>query len=329
MGIGGGTMRRQGSFSQAEYAGKKKQTRRDRFLGEMEVVVPWARLVERLRPLYPKGERGRPPIGLERMLRIYFLQQWYGLADEALEDALYDSQALRGFTGIDLAVDPVPDATTVLHFRHWLERHDLTKALFDDIAAMLEERGLLMRQGTIVDATIIAAPPSTKNKSKSRDPEMHQTRKGNQWHFGMKAHIGVDVASGVVHTLTGTAANEADINQMAAVLHGREEAVFADAGYTGADKRPEHADREVWWNITVKRSIIKALPERLREWAQGVETALSRVRAWVEHPFHVVKNLFRHNKLRYRGLAKNTAQLHTLFALANLVIVKKALLAQA
>ena len=158
---------------------------------------------------------------------------------------------------------------------------------------------------------------------------MHQTRKGNQWHFGMKAHIGVDVASGVVHTLTGTAANEADINQMAAVLHGREEAVFADAGYTGADKRPEHADREVWWNIAVKRSIIKALPERLREWAQGVETALSRVRAWVEHPFHVVKNLFRHKKLRYRGLAKNTAQLHTLFALANLVIVKKALLAQA
>jgi IS5 family transposase len=236
---------------------------------------------------------------------------------------------LRGFAGIELTRDPVPDATTLLKFRHWLERHDLTKALFDDIAAILEERGLLMRQGTIVDATIIAAPPSTKNKSKSRDPEMHQTRKGNQWHFGMKAHIGVDVASGVVHTLTGTVANKADINQMAAVLHGREEAVFADAGYTGADKRPEHADREVSWNITVKRSIIKALPERLREWAQGVETALSRVRAWVEHPFHVVKNLFRHKKLRYRGLAKNTAQLHTLFALANLVIVKKALLAQA
>ena len=321
-------MQRQGSFSQAEYAGKKKRTRRDKFLAEMELVVPWARLVARLRPLYPNGERGRPPIGLERMLRIYFLQQWYGLADEALEDALYDSQALRGFAGIELTRDPVPDATTLLKFRHWLERHDLTKALFDDIAAMLEERGLLMRQGTIVDATIIAAPPSTKNKSKARDPEMHQTRKGNQWHFGMKAHIGVDVASGVVHTLTGTAANEADINQMAAVLHGREEAVFADAGYTGADKRPDHADREVSWNITVKRSIIKALPERLREWAQGVETALSRVRAWVEHPFHVVKNLFRHNKLRYRGLAKNTAQLHTLFALANLVIVKKTLLAR-
>jgi IS5 family transposase len=321
-------MQRQGSFTQAEYAGKKKQTRRDRFLAEMEEVVPWARLVERLRSFYPKGERGRPPIGLERMLRIYFLQQWYGLADEALEDALYDSQALRGFAGIDLSVATVPDATTVLNFRHWLEEHDLTRALFDEIGAMLEERGLLMRQGTIVDATIIAAPPSTKNKSKARDPEMHQTKKGNQWHFGMKAHIGVDVASGVVHTLTGTAANEADINQTAALLHGREEAVFADAGYTGADKRPELEDCDVSWNIAIKRGIIKALPKALRDWAEAVESALSQVRAWVEHPFHIVKNLFRHKKLRYRGLAKNTAQLHTLFALANLVIVKKTLLAQ-
>jgi len=322
-------MQRQGSFSQAEYAGKKKQTRRDKFLAEMELVVPWARAVERLRPLYPRGERGRPPIGLERMLRIYFVQQWYGLADEALEDALYDSQALRGFVGIDLNRDPVPDATTGRHFRHWLEQHDLAKALFDEVGTVLEERGLLMRQGTIVDATIIAAPPSTKNKSKARDPEMHQTKKGNQWHFGMKAHIGVDVASGVVHTVTGTAANEADINQTAALLHGQEEAVFADAGYTGAAKRPEHVDRDVSWNIAIKRSIIKALPERLRDLAEPVERALSQVRAWVEHPFHIVKNLFRHKKLRYRGLAKNTAQLHTLFALANLVIVKTTLLAQA
>jgi len=322
-------MQRQGSFSQVEYAGKKKQTRRDRFLAEMDVVVPWSRLVERLRPLYPKGERGRPPIGLERMLRIYFLQQWYGLADEALEDALYDSQALQGFAGIDLNRDPVPDATTLLKFRHWLERHDLTRALFEEVGTVLEERGLLMRQGTIVDATIIAAPPSTKNKEKARDPEMHQAKKGNQWHFGMKAHIGVDVASGVVHTVTGTAANEADINQMAAVLHGREEAVFADAGYTGVEKRPEHAEREVSWNIAIKRGIIKALPKRLRQLAEPIERALSQVRAWVEHPFHIVKNLFRHKKLRYRGLAKNTAQLHTLFALANLVIVKRAVLAQA
>jgi IS5 family transposase len=321
-------MQLQGSFSQAEYAGKKKQTRRDKFLAEMEQVVPWPRLVERLRPLYPKGERGRPPIGLERMLRIHFLQQWYGLADGAMEDALYDSQALRGFAGIDLTVAAVPEATTILNFRHWLEQHELSQALFAEVSAMLEERGLLMRQGTIVDATIIAAPPSTKNKSKARDPEMHQTKKGNQWHFGMKAHIGVDVASGVVHTVTGTAANEADINQMAAVLHGAEEDVFADAGYTGADKRPEHEDRDVCWNIAIKRSIIKALPKGLRDLAEPVERALAQVRAWVEHPFHIVKNLFRHKKLRYRGLVKNTAQLHTLFALANLVIIKKTLLVQ-
>ncbi len=321
-------MQRQGSFSQAEYAGKKKQTRRDKFLAEMEQVVPWARLVERLRPLYPKGERGRPPIGLERMLRIHFLQQWYGLADGAMEDALYDSQALRGFVGIDLTVAGVPEETTILNFRHWLERHELSQALFAEVSAMLEARGLLMRQGTIVDATIIAAPPSTKNKSKSRDPEMHQTRKGNQWHFGMKAHIGVDVASGLVHTVKGTAANEADINQMAAVLHGQESDIFADAGYTGADKRPEHEDRDVCWNIAIKRSIIRALPKGLRELAEPVERALAQVRAWVEHPFHIVKNLFRHKKLRYRGLKKNTAQLHTLFALANLVVVKKILLFQ-
>jgi transposase, IS5 family len=320
-------MQRQVSFSQVEYAGKKKQTRRDKFLTEMDQVVPWSRLVARLQPLYPKGERGRPPIGLERMLRIYFLQQWYALADEALEDALYDSQALRNFAGIELNRDPVPDATTVLHFRHWLERHDLTGVLFDEVGAMLEERGLLMRQGTIVDATIIAAAPSTKNQSKTRDPEMHQTKKGNQWHFGMKAHIGVDVASGVVHTLVGTAANKADITQTAALLHGREEAVFADAGYTGAAKRPELADRDLSWNVAIKRSIITALPNALRDLVEPVERALAQVRAVVEHPFHVVKNLFRHKKLRYRGLLKNTAQLRTLFALANLVVVKKALLA--
>jgi IS5 family transposase len=259
-------MQRQGSFAEAEYGAKKKQTRRDKFLADMEQAVPWARLVERLAPLYPKGERGRPPIPLERMLRVYFVQQWYGLSDEGLEDALYDSQALRGFAGIALNRDPVPDATTVLHFRHWLERHELTKGLFDEVGAMLEERGLLMRQGTIVDATIIAAPPSTKNKQKARDPEMHQTKKGNQWYFGMKAHIGVDVASGLVHTVTGTAANEADITQTAALLHGQEEDVFGDAGYTGADKRPELADRDVSWNIAIKRGVIKALPKRCGSW---------------------------------------------------------------
>ncbi|HEX2229630.1 MAG TPA: IS5 family transposase [Candidatus Binatia bacterium] len=320
-------MQRQGSFAEAEYGAKKKQTRRDKFLAEMDAVVPWARLVERLSPLYPKGERGRPPIPLERMLRVYFVQQWYGLADEAVEDALYDSQALRRFAGIELNRDPVPDATTVLHFRHWLERHELTKGLFDEVGAMLEERGLLMRQGTIVDATIVAAPSSTKNKQKSRDPEMHQTKKGNQWHFGMKAHVGVDAASGLVHTVKGTAANEADITQTAALLHGEEEVVFGDAGYTGADNRPELADCDVSWNIAIRRGIIKALPKALRDLAEPVERALAQVRAVVEHPFHIVKNRFHHKKLRYRGLKKNTAQLYTLFALANLVIVKEALLA--
>src|SRR5260370_3767720 len=197
------------------------------------------------------------------MLRLYFVQQWYGLADEALEDALYDSQALRGFAGIDLAVESVPDATTVLNFRHWLEQHELTKVLFEEVGAMLEERGLLMRQGTIVDATIIAAPPSTKNKSKTRDPEMHQTKKGNQWYFGMKAHIGVDVASGVVHTVVGTAANEADINQMAAVLHGPEEAGFADAGYTGVDHSPAQQDPWEALNITLHPRIARACANTL------------------------------------------------------------------
>ena len=287
--------------------------------------MPWPRLVARLAPLYPKGERGRPPIPLERMLRVYFVQQWYGLADEAVEDAFYDSQALRGFAGIVLNRDPVPDATMVLHFRHWLERHELTRALFEEVNAMLEERGLLMRQGTIVDATIIAAPSSTKNKQQSRDPEMHQTRRAISGTSDEGPHRG-RCCLGLVHTVMGTAANEADITETAALLHGEEEDVFGDAGYTGADKRPELEDRDVSWNIAIKRSIIKALPKALRELAEPVERALAQVRAVVEHPFHIVKNRFRHKKLRYRGLHKNTAQLHTLFALANLVIVKKALL---
>ena len=204
-------MQRQGSFSQAEYAGKKEQTRRHKFLAEIGASRTGGGLVERLRPLYPKGERGRPPVGLERMLRIYFVQQWYGLADEALEDALYDSQALRDFVGIDLSRESVPDATTLLKFRHLLQDNDLTRALFDEINAHLAQQGLLMRSGTIVDATIIAAPSSTKNADKARDPDMHQAKKGNEWHFGMKAHIGVDAESGLVHSVIGTAANVSDI----------------------------------------------------------------------------------------------------------------------
>lgn len=319
-------MQRQGSFSQAEYAGKKKQTRRDKFLAEMEQVVPWARLVARLQPLYPKGERGRPPIGVERMLRIYFLQQWYGLADEALEDALYDSQALRGFAGIDLNHDRVPDATTLLKFRHWLERHDLTRALFDDVAVMLEERGLLMRQGTIVDATIIAAPPSTKNKSKSRDPEMHQTKKGNQWHFGMKAHIGVDADSGLVHTVATTPANESDVEQVADLLHGKEKHVYADSGYRGAASRVDREDLQ--WHIAARPSDIAKLPEgRAKVRVQKEEHRKASVRAKVEHPFRVIKRQFGLVKVRFRGLAKNTAHVITLFALSNLWMARRRLMA--
>lgn len=322
-------MEQQMSFGQSEYAGKKKITRRERFLSEMELVVPWARLCAVIEPHYPRGERGRPPSGLERMLRLYFLQQWYALADEALEDALYDSQALRTFAGIELSVEAVPDATTILKFRHLLETHDLTRQLFSEVSALLSERQLLMREGTIVDATIIAAPSSTKNARKERDPEMHQTKKGNQWHFGMKAHIGADAQSGLVHTVTGTAANVADLAQIHALLHGEEKRVHADAGYVGVEKRAEviGLGQEVQCHVAAKRGKVRAMPEgRLKELTQAYEKAKAQVRARVEHPFHIIKNLFKHRKTRYRGLLKNTAQLHTLFALANLLIAKVPLL---
>lgn len=325
-------MNKQLSFSQSEYAGKKKVTRRERFLGEMEKVVPWARLCGVIEPHYPQGRRGRPPIGIERMLRIYFLQQWYALADEALEDALYDSQALRTFAGIDLSADPVPDATTLLKFRHLLEAHELTARLFAEVSALLSERKLLLKEGTMVDATIIAAPSSTKNVGKKRDPEMHQTKKGKQWYFGMKAHIGACAQSGLVHTVTGTAAHVADIAQTHALLHGEERKVHADAGYLGVEKREEIVARGkvVEWHVAAKRGRIKAMAEgALKDLALACEKAKAQVRARVEHPFHVIKNLFRYRKVRYRGLSKNTAQLHTLFALANLVIAKRALLSAA
>ena len=313
----------QTSFAQAEFADKKKRTRREKFLGRMEEIIPWAGLLAVLQPFYPKGERGRPPIGLERMLRVYFLQQWYGLADEATEDAIYDSQAMRAFARIDLADDGVPDATTLLKFRRLLETHDLCKGLFQAINADLAARGLLLREGTLVDATLLAAPPSTKNKERKRDPEMHQTRKGNQWYFGMKAHIGVDRDSKLVHTLVVTAANVADIAKTSELLHGRETQVHADAGYTGVEKRAEITalNRKIDWQIAGKRGRIKKMAEGPEKAAvQAVEKAKASVRAFVEHPFHILKNLFGHRKVRYRGLAKNGHQLHTLFGLANLII---------
>jgi IS5 family transposase len=316
-------MTHQTSFSHAEFAAKKKTTRREKFLARMDEVIPWKQLLAVIAPHYPKGERGRPPVGLERMLRVYFLQQWYGLADEALEDALYDSQALQQFARIDLSAEGVPDATTLLKFRRLLETHDLCKGLFSAINADLTARGLLLREGTLVDATLIAAPPSTKNKEKKRDPEMHQTKKGNQWYFGMKAHIGADRDSKLVHTVVVTAANVADITKTAELLHGAEKQVHADAGYTGVAKRAEIValERQIDWQIAGKRGALKALAEGAEKAAvKAVEKAKAAVRAFVEHPFHIVKNLFRHRKVRYRGLAKNGHQLYVLFGLANVVI---------
>jgi len=316
-------MTHQTTFAHTEFAAKKKTTRREKFLARMEEVIPWARLLAVIEPHYPKGQRGRPPIGLERMLRVYFLQQWYGLADEALEDALYDSQALQRFARIDLSAEGVPDATTLLNFRHLLETHDLCKGLFTAINADLAARGLLLREGTLVDATLIAAPPSTKNAQRERDPEMHQTKKGNQWYFGMKAHIGADRDSKLVHSVVVTAANVADVTKTAELLHGAETQVHADAGYTGVEKRAEIValERKIDWQIAGKRSGIKALAEGAeKEALQAVEKAKASVRAFVEHPFHIVKNIFRHRKVRYRGLAKNGQQLYVLFGLANVVM---------
>jgi transposase, IS5 family len=324
-------MEKQISFAEAEHAGKKKTTRREIFLGQMEGLIPWARLVGIIEPHYPTGARGRPPIGIERMLRIYFMQQWYGLADEALEDAMYDIQVLRAFAGIDLGVEDVPDATTLLNFRHLLEKHDLTKAIFQEVGAMLAEKNLLMREGTIVDATIIAAPSSTKNQRGERDPEMHQTKKGNQWYFGMKAHVGADAESGFIHTVIGTAANVADVKCASALLHGEEKVGYGDAGYTGVEKRQEQGSHagEMTWEVALKRGKLKAMAEgEIKDLTRQLERLKAQVRSKVEHGFHVIKNLFGYRKVRYRGLAKNTAQLHTLFALANLVLARNKLLAK-
>ena len=255
------------------------------------------------------------------MLRMYVAQQCFGLSDEGIEDAIYDSAAIREFVGVDPNWGAAPDATTLAKFRHLPEAHDLTRRIFETINAHLAAQGLMMREGTIVDATLIAAPPSTKNQDKQRDPEMHQSKKGNDWHFGMKAHIGVDAASGLVHTLIGIAGNVADITQAHALLHGDEIAVLADAGYQGVDKRRENQNNTVHWRVAMKRSKREALPNtKLGRMRAKLEILKASVQAKVEHPFHVIKNLFHRRKTRYRGLAKNTAQLFTLFGLANLVL---------
>ena len=311
------------SLAATDFVKKPKQTRREKFLAEMEIVVPWARLLAVIEPVYPKAGNGRRPYELPVMLRIHFMQQWFNYSDAAMEEALHDIPLLRRFAGLDAGTDTLPDETTILNFRHLLQTHRLSARLFAEVNALLAEKGLLLREGTTVDATLIAAPPSTKNQDGKRDPEMTQTKKGNQWHFGMKAHIGVDDRSGLVHTVIGTTAKVSDMSQFAALLHGDEARISADRGYDYPQIHGHLEEKliEDW----VAR---KAKPGKsLDAWTRGLNHAIAKLRAIGEHPFRILKRQFGYTKVRYRGLEKNTAQLVTLFALGNLYQARRALLA--
>ncbi len=313
------------SFADAEYAGKRKKTRREVFLEEMELVVPWKGLLKLIEPHYPTAGRGRRPYPLESMLRVHLMQNWFALSDPAMEEALYEIASLRSFARLRLS-EAIPDETTILNFRHLLEENDLADDILKLVNAHLSRKGLLLKRGSIVDATIIAAPSSTKNSSGERDPEMHQTKKGNQWHFGMKAHIAVDADSGLVHTVTTTAANEADVEQVADLLHGKEEQVWADAGYRGAQARVQR--EALQWHIAARPSDMAGMPEvAAKRKVRQQEHRKASVRAKVEHPFRVIKRQFGLVKVRFKGLAKNTAHVITLFALSNLWMARKTLMA--
>lgn len=315
------------SFGDAEYAGKRKRTRREVFLAEMDQVIPWTSLLGLIEPVYPIAGRGRHPYPLKTMLRIHLMQNWFGLSDPGMEEALYENAPMRSFAGLSLN-RAIPDETTILNFRHLLEKYELAAAIFDRVNAYLSRKGLMLKRGSIVDATIISAPSSTKNAEGERDPEMHQTKKGNQWYFGMKAHIGVDADSGLVHAVTTTAANVHDLDEVEMLLHGKEETVHADSGYTGAEKRVTR--RNLTWHIAARPGRLKALKgERKKRSMERQERRKASIRAKVEHPFRVVKRQFGYTKVRFRGLAKNTAQVLTLFALANLWSARKKLLAAA
>ena len=296
-----------------------KRTRKREFLDEMSRVVPWAELVSLIAPFAPEGKRGRPPFAIETMRRLHFMQQWFGLSDPAMEEALHDVPLYREFSGLDNWTTRLPDESTILRFRHLLEKHKLAAQMLVVINDMLRDKGLMLRAGTVVDATLIAAPSSTKNASGTRDPEMHQTKKGNQWYFGMKAHIGADAESGLVHTVRGTAANVNDVVEANALLHGDETDAFGDAGYQGAHKRAD-AQPGVDWHVAMRpgkrRALDKSKP--IDAMIDEVERIKASIRAKVEHPFRVIKRQFGFVKVRYRGLKKNTAQLTTLFALSNL-----------
>jgi IS5 family transposase len=312
------------TFGDAEYAGKGRTTRKERFLAEMEQVVPWSSLLGVIAPCYPEAGNGRRPYPLATMLRVYLMQNWFSLSDPGMEDALYDMPALRQFAGLS-SLDAIPDETTILNFRHLIEQNDLAPEIFGSVRRLLQRKGLMLKEGTMVDATIIDAPTSTKNEDGKRDPEMHQTKKGNNWHFGMKAHIGADVDSGLTHTVVTTAANEADVAQVAYLLHGKEQTVHGDAGYLGAEKHAERADVE--WVIAKRRGTVQKIANaRERARVIAAEKRKASVRAFVEHPFRIVKCVFGFRKVRFKGLAKNTAQLLTLFALANLYQARRRLM---
>ena len=315
----------QRSFSDLEYANRKHITKRESFLKMMDEIIPWSEWIELIRPFYPKGDRGRPPRGIEVMLRMYLVQSWFNLSDAMVEDAIYDSYAIRSFMGLNFHDEQAPDATTLLKFRRLLEEQELGKKMFEAIGQLLESKGCMMRGGTIVDATIIQAPSSTKNASGERDEEMHQTKKGNQWYFGMKAHIGVDAGSGYTHTLTVTPANAHDITQASELIREDDETVYGDAGFIGIEKRPEILSDDKKSRIDYR---INRRPGTLSRKYQGYALEMERVeerrkssvRSKVEHPFRIVKVLFGYRKTVYRGLSKNLNRLYILFGSANLLM---------
>ncbi len=304
------------SFSDAEGQAKRKQTRREKFLSQMNELLPWKELEKPIARYYSKSLRGRKPYPLSSMLRIHCMQLFYNLSDPAMEDSLYEIESMRRFAGI--TIDTVPDETTILNFRHLLEEHNLGEKLFNKINHYLEMKGLSFKEGTIMDATIIAAPTSTKNKDGKRDPEMCQTKKGNEWHFGMKMHIGVDDAFGLIHSVKTTSANVHDIVMSGQLLHGKEKRVSGDAGYLGMEKRKEHERRKVDWLINQRPGKRKAMSKDEVE----TETIKSSLRAQVEHSFARIKQQFGYSKVRYRGLNKNTNRLYLLAAFSNLLRVK-------
>lgn len=318
-------MKKQQSFTDLEYSCRKKKTRREEFLEIMDEIIPWDEWVGIIAPYYPNGKRGRPPMGIERMLRMYLLQIWFNLSDPATEDAIYDSYAMRKFAGIDFTKEDVPDETTLCKFRHLLEKNGLNKLFFDAINRVMVATGHMMKGGTIVDATIINAPSSTKNAEKARDPEMHQTKKGNEWRFGMKCHIGVDAGSGLVHTIEVTAANEHDVTVASRLIREDDEVVYGDSGYLGIQKRPEVQNdahlSAIDYRINRRPNSLPKVSENSIDWERLIEHRKSSVRSKVEHAFRIIKCQFRYTKTRYRGLMKNGNRLYAMFACANLYML--------